>query len=113
METAEVLARCHAERVRLYLTPAGELRAKGAGPELLTLLKANRAELRTIVGSGSWPWLGQTGFVLAQALCGCCVQIEMDGQPEYLPVHAFSRDGEALCLGCVAKRIGGQELTEL
>ena len=67
---AEVLEACRSGGVSLRLVE-GQMRQSGAGPELLAELKAHREELKTIVGSPAWPWLGFVGFELGAAVCAC------------------------------------------
>ena len=85
MTIAEVLAACRAGGVSLRLVE-GQMRQSGASPELLAELKAHRSELKTIVGSRAWPWLGMVGFELEASVCAC-------GNPPWV----FAESGEGLC----------------
>ena len=85
MTTAEVLAACRAGGVSLRLVE-GQMRQTGAGPDLLAELKAHREELRGVLGSRAWPWLGFPNFVLEASVCAC-------GNPPWL----FTEAGEGRC----------------
>ena len=85
MTTAEVLEACRSGGVSLRLVE-GAMRQSGAGPELLAELKSRREELRAIVGSRAWPWLGFASFSLEDATCAC-------GNAPWV----FAESGEPLC----------------
>ena len=85
MTIAEVLEACRAAGVSLRLV-AGEPRQSGASGELLVELKAHREELRSVLGSSAWPWLGFPNFELGAAVCAC-------GNPPWV----FAESGEPLC----------------
>ena len=80
-----ILEWCRQEGVSLRLVE-GQMRQSGAGPELLAELKAHREELRGVLGSRAWPWLGFVGFELEKAVCAC-------GNPPWV----FTEAGEGRC----------------